>query len=80
MTEDKLKLAFDFYDKDGGGSISYDEIKSVLGVGKTIDDEVWMQVVNEVDQDGNGVVDYEEFKAMMVKLLSDQKPTGKKSM
>lgn len=33
LKEDKLKQAFNYYDKDNSGSISVDEIKSVLGVG-----------------------------------------------
>lgn len=34
LKDEKLKAAFDLYDKDGSGSISVDEIKSVLGIGK----------------------------------------------
>ena len=34
LKEEKLKAAFDLYDKDGSGSISVDEIKQVLGIGK----------------------------------------------
>ena len=71
LQDDKLRQAFRFYDKDDSGSISIDEIKDVLGVGKSIDDHVWDQVVKEVDRDGNGEVDFDEFKEMMVKLLRD---------
>ena len=49
LQDDKLKQAFRFYDKDDSGSISIDEIKDVLGVGKSIQDSVWDQVVREVD-------------------------------
>ena len=42
----------------------------MLGVGKQISEEVWLQVLNEVDGDGNGEVDFEEFKTMMMKLLN----------
>ena len=34
LQEEKLKEAFQYYDADGSGSISTDEIKKVLGVGK----------------------------------------------
>ena len=70
MQDDKLRQAFRFYDKDDSGSISTDEIKDVLGVGKSISEEVWAQVVKEVDADGNGEVDFDEFKTMMKKLLT----------
>lgn len=71
LQEDKLKAAFSYYDTDGSGSISTDEIKDVLGVGKQISEEVWLQVLKEVDSDGNGEVDFEEFKTMMLKLISE---------
>lgn len=41
LQEEKLKAAFSYYDADGSGSISTDEIKEVLGVGKQISEEVW---------------------------------------
>jgi calcium-dependent protein kinase len=34
VSDEKLKVAFGFFDKDGNGSISIDEIKEVLGVKK----------------------------------------------
>ena len=73
MQEEKLRQAFRFYDKDGSGSISTDEIKSVLGVGKKISEEVWAEVVREVDANGDGEVDFSEFKTMMEKLLTSDK-------
>jgi len=36
LSEEKLRSAFNIYDKDKNGSISIDEIKEVLGVGKKI--------------------------------------------
>lgn len=71
MKEEKLRAAFKIYDLDGSGSISVDEIKKVLGVGKTISAEIWAEVVNEVDLNGDGEVSYEEFREMMMKLLKE---------
>ena len=34
ISDEKLKNAFQFFDKDGSGSISIDELKQVLGVKK----------------------------------------------
>ena len=36
LQDSKLRAAFEYYDKDSSGSISVDEIKDVLGVGKNI--------------------------------------------
>ena len=40
LSNSKLKAAFKMFDKDGGGSISTDEIKQVLSYGQNIDDSV----------------------------------------
>lgn len=63
---EKLRQAFDYFDKDKSGSIDMDEIKQILGGGQNLSDKVWKQVVQEVDADGNGEIDYQEFEKMMV--------------
>lgn len=62
-------MAFNLFDKDGSGSISADEVKSVLGVGKNIDEKIWNEIVREVDENGDGEISFLEFKIMMEKLL-----------
>lgn len=69
LTEERLNTAFKMFDKDGGGSISADEIKQTLGVGKNIDEKVWTEVLKESDPDGNGVISFSEFKTMMMKFF-----------
>lgn len=41
LTNEKLELAFNLFDKDGSGAISASEVKDVLGIGKNVDDKVW---------------------------------------
>ena len=69
LSDEKLKIAFNYYDKDGSGDISIEELKESLGRGKNVSDAVWNKIITEVDQDGNGEIDFEEFKAMMKKLM-----------
>jgi calcium-dependent protein kinase len=69
LQDEKLKQAFDLYDKDGSGAISTDELKDVLGVGGQISEEVWEKIIKEVDENGDGEVSFEEFKTMMRQLL-----------
>ena len=70
LTDAKMKGAFNMFDKDGSGSISADEIKEVLGVGRRIGDEkVWNDIIREVDLNGDGLICYDEFKYMMSKFL-----------
>jgi calcium-dependent protein kinase len=71
LTKEKLENAFNIFDKDGGGTITIEEIKNVL-VGeknKDVDDGVWEHIVAEVDDDGNGEIDFLEFCVMMHKLV-----------
>ena len=69
LSNEKLETAFNLFDKDNSGSISADEIKDVLGVGKNIDEKVWNDLVMEVDGKGDGEISFSEFKTMMQKLL-----------
>jgi len=70
LMDDKLKKAFETFDKDGSGEITCDEIKQVLGIGKKVGSEqIWKDIVGEVDHNGDGVVDFDEFKDMMKKIL-----------
>lgn len=54
--------------QDGNGFISAEEIKAVLGLGKEFSEDVWEQVVNEVDQNNDGQISFEEFESMMKKF------------
>ncbi len=72
LTTEKLQVAFNMFDKDGGGSISANEIKDILGVGKNIDEKVWNDIVLEVDANGDGEISFPEFKTMMQKILEEK--------
>jgi calcium-dependent protein kinase len=50
------------FDQDGNGSISQEELKSILGGHNTDnDDKFWRDMIKEVDQNGDGEIDFEEF-------------------
>ncbi len=57
------------FDKDGGGSISMDEIREVMSQGQDLDDDVFDELIKQVDDNGDGEISYEEFVAMMKKTL-----------
>ena len=69
-SNERLQAAFKMFDKDGGGSISTDEIKQVLSFGQTLSAEVIDQIIKQVDENGDGEISYDEFAAMMTKNLS----------
>lgn len=57
------------FDKDGGGTISTEEIKQVLSFGQTLDEDVINQIIKQVDENGDGEISYEEFAQMMLKNI-----------
>jgi len=57
------------FDKDGGGSISVDEIREVLSVGQNLSDDIVNQIIKQVDENGDGEISYDEFAQMMLKNL-----------
>ena len=65
LSKDKLKAAFQLFDRDGSGAISAEEVKQILSRGQKIDERVWRDVIGEVDIDGNGEIDFSEFTQMM---------------
>ncbi|XP_015690233.2 calcium-dependent protein kinase 11 [Oryza brachyantha] len=71
--EDKLFAAFSYFDKDGSGYITQDELQKAceeFGIGDTrIED-----IIGDIDQDNDGRIDYNEFVAMMQK---GNNPMGK---
>ncbi|KAL6140628.1 hypothetical protein ACLB2K_058926 [Fragaria x ananassa] len=64
--EENLLSAFSFFDKDGSGFITIDELTQAcveFGLG-----EVHLEdMIREIDQDNDGQIDYGEFAAMMRK-------------
>ncbi|CAA6658453.1 unnamed protein product [Spirodela intermedia] len=64
--EDHLYAAFQYFDKDGSGYITQDEIqKACEEFG--IEDVKLEDMIQDVDQDNDGRIDYNEFVAMMQK-------------
>ena len=51
FTEARLKLVFQIFDNDGGGSLSVEELKMGLCGGKKIIDDVWTKIFREAEID-----------------------------
>lgn len=72
MNDANLRAAFTLFDKDGGGTIEASEIAAILGHNIQKEDEVWKEVIAEVDTNGDGQINFEEFKSMMMKLANTE--------
>ncbi|KAG5453331.1 Calmodulin [Clonorchis sinensis] len=64
--EADLRRAFNYFDKNGDGFISQDELRSVIRLFgdklKNVDAEA---IMNEADENGDGLLNYEEFLTLM---------------
>lgn len=66
LKENHLKAAFTYFDKDGSGSISREELRSCLqSEDFSMTEEEINIMLSGVDTDGDGEVDYQEFINMM---------------
>mmetsp|Transcript_17647 Transcript_17647/g.43607 ORF Transcript_17647/g.43607 Transcript_17647/m.43607 type:complete len:418 (+) Transcript_17647:1960-3213(+) len=69
---EKLRVSFDAMDRDGSGSLDFDEMLSVcrkINPGKGVDEA--RQQVAWMDVDGDGQVDREEYVKAMLELMDD---------
>ncbi|XP_030539488.2 calcium-dependent protein kinase 26-like [Rhodamnia argentea] len=64
--EEHLIAAFQYFDKDGSGYITVDELQHACSE-HNITDVLIEDIIREVDQDNDGRIDYGEFVAMMQK-------------
>lgn len=49
LSDNKLQQAFNMFDKDGGGTITSDEIRQVLSFAQNIDENSVKDIINQVD-------------------------------
>jgi calcium-dependent protein kinase len=63
----QIKQAFQYFDKDGSGTISADELRVCLqSQDQTLTDDEINNMISQVDENQDGMIDYEEFLGMMM--------------
>lgn len=73
-TEKNLQIAFDLFDKDKSGGISSSELKHILGDSNVnVKEEVWKDMIKEIDSNCDGQISFDEFKDMMLKVVHSGK-------
>lgn len=67
-----MKQAFDVFDINKNGFITFQELKAVLGHNLSdIDENIWHEIIEEADLDGDKQISFDEFKNMM-NLFAEQ--------
>lgn len=70
-----FKDAFAIFDKDGGGSITTEELGDVMkSLGQKPSQHELVAMVQEIDADGNGEIDFPEFLTMMLRKMNEGNP------
>ncbi|KAK4788111.1 hypothetical protein SAY86_019430 [Trapa natans] len=64
--EEHLVAAFRYFDKDGSGYITVDELQQACAE-HNMTDVLLEDIIKEADQNNDGTIDYGEFVAMMLK-------------
>eukprot|EP00249_Psilotum_nudum_P012010 c23528_g1_i1 orf=199-648(+) len=71
----ELREAFNLFDKDRNGSITMEELGTVMrSLGQNPTKTELQNMINEVDVDGNGTVDFSEFLSLMAAKMKDTDP------
>ncbi|XP_060602173.1 neo-calmodulin-like [Ruditapes philippinarum] len=70
---EELRQAFRIFDKDDDGTISTQELGTVLrSLGQNPTEHDLEQIIKEVDVDGNGLIEFEEFVTLMSKKFTEE--------
>uniref|UniRef100_A0A1I8H0H6 Calmodulin n=1 Tax=Macrostomum lignano TaxID=282301 RepID=A0A1I8H0H6_9PLAT len=75
LSEDEiaeLREAFLLFDRDGGGTISANELGDVMrSLGQNPSEDEVQRLIRQVDVDGNGELDFAEFTILMMKKMNE---------
>lgn len=69
LSKEKLRQAFDIFDENGNGSISFVEVKKLLDQKGTSSNDLYIEMIQEMDIDGDGEISFPEFEKMMELLI-----------
>ena len=68
MSEEKLTAAFKLFDTDGNGTISPEELKTVISSSGQISDETIDQILKQADENNDGEIEFDEFCKLMAQV------------
>ena len=72
VRDNVLRFAFRYFDKDGSGEITFDEIEALFSQSisdKTKVHETLVNIIKEVDKNNDGKINFDEFSKVMKRML-----------
>ena len=72
LSKERMKAAFNMFDINGNGKISFDELRQLLDHGglTTTKNDMYKSMIEEMDIDGDGEISFPEFEKMMMLLIA----------
>jgi calcium-dependent protein kinase len=61
LSRENMKKAFDMFDLDGNGSVSYNELQTVLGLGNAASQKIWTEVNENRVKSSENEITFVEF-------------------
>ena len=68
LSKENVQASFQAFDVNKRGSISIDDLASMLGP-SSLREDLWKELINEVTQNSSGTVNINEFVNMMLKIF-----------
>lgn len=76
LNEENLRLGFDLFDIDKNGFISPEEINKTIGGGKSISDNLMVELLAEIGKDLTQEISFEEYKIIMNRIMINKTIIG----
>ena len=71
----EFKEAFKLFDKDGDGTITIEELGTVMkSLGQNPTEQELRDMIKDVDDDGSGEIEFEEFLKLMASKMKETDP------
>ena len=72
INKDNIQVVFKYFDIDGDGVITKDELKRTFIGQKHGDDDLWNNVFKDIDKDGDQQITFEEFHDAIMAGMASQ--------
>ena len=72
LTDENIKLVFNYFDKDQSGIITYENIKTTFGIDfkdETKEKEIVQKILKDANLDINGNIKFKDFEQFMKNSL-----------